>query len=319
MRATSGAGENAGAGGAAEVSPRRRRAAVLRARRAPFIELLRTTPPRTVCPNFYILAHANGCSFAPNCSYCYLKSSLWHVAEPQVFVNTDRLLREVRRWIERAPLESYVLNTGNLSDSLAFEGARPLAGALVELFRAQAEARGRPHTLLLVTKGGLEECAALLATPPCRNAIVSFSVNHPEAARQYEAGAAPPAERLEAARRLKARGWRVRLRLDPLIEGYDYDALVREAAALAPERVTLGSLRAERNLYPRVGAELFAALEEPADPRDYARYPLPRRLALYRRVLERLRPIPCALCEETENVWRALGLDAESRACNCAL
>jgi len=47
-----------------------------------------------------------------------------------------------------------VLNAGNLSDSLCFERDRPLVESLVALFRREAEASGRPHTLLLVTKGG---------------------------------------------------------------------------------------------------------------------------------------------------------------------
>ena len=100
---------------------------VLRPRRTRFIELLRTTPARTVCPNFYLLAHANGCAFRPHCDYCYLKGSLWHVPVDSVFDNVTRMLADVRRWIARDDLETYVLNAGNLSDSLSFERVRPAA------------------------------------------------------------------------------------------------------------------------------------------------------------------------------------------------
>ena len=48
------------------------------------------------------------------------------------------MLEDVRRWIARDDLEAYLLNTGNLSDSLAFEDARPLIGELVEVFRKHA-------------------------------------------------------------------------------------------------------------------------------------------------------------------------------------
>ena len=78
-------------------------------------------------PNFYVLAHADGCTFSPPCTYCYLKSSFWYLGGPRAFSNSDRLFAEVRRWIRRDRLESYVLNTGNLSDSLAFEDRRPLS------------------------------------------------------------------------------------------------------------------------------------------------------------------------------------------------
>ena len=130
---------------------RSKRACVLRERTSKFIEIFRTTPPRTVCPNFYVLAHANGCTFSPRCSYCYLKSSFWYLKGQQAFTNVDKMLREARAWIARDDVESYILNTGNLSDSLAFEDMRPLVVQLVKVFRQEAEHKGRRHSLLLVT------------------------------------------------------------------------------------------------------------------------------------------------------------------------
>lgn len=291
---------------------------VLRERKSRFVEIFRTTPVQTVCPNFYVLSHANGCAFAPQCSYCYLKSSLWHLDGQHVFTNTDRMAEEVRAWIARDELESYVLNAGNLSDSLVFEDARPMIAELVELFRAKAEASGRPHALLLVTKGGPEQCRVLLDRRPCANVIVSFSVNSPEAAEQYEKGAASAADRLEAARQLGRAGWRVRIRIDPMIAGCEYGPTIDAVRALKPERVTLGTLRAEANLPRFVENGLFDPLEQPADPKAMARYPRPMRMALYRQAVEGLREVcPVGLCEETPDVWTELGLDIDAKECNC--
>ncbi|MCX7935527.1 MAG: hypothetical protein N3A66_09765, partial [Planctomycetota bacterium] len=125
---------------------------VERPRRSRFVQIFRTTPAQTVCPNFYVLAHASGCRFNPLCSYCYLKSSFWFLRgrrQRQVFTNIGKMEREIRRWIDQDNLESYILNTGNLSDSLSFETVRPLMPRLIEIFRTQAERRHRPHTLLL--------------------------------------------------------------------------------------------------------------------------------------------------------------------------
>jgi DNA repair photolyase len=291
-----------------------------RARSRKFVEIFRTTPPATVCPNFFVLSHANGCTFAPQCTYCFLKSSFWYLTEPLAFDNVDKMLAEIRRWISRDDLESYVLNMGNLSDSLVFEKVRPLIADLIEVFRKEAEAKGRKHTLLLVTKGGTPECAPLSRLAPCRNVIVSFSVNAHDAARIHEKGAAPVSDRLGAAAKLKSRGWRVRIRVDPMIQGFDYSEIVREVAALAPERVTLGSLRAERNLPRHVGNGLFREMETPSNPKAMARYPKEQRLALYRPAVEALSPVcPVALCEETPDIWNALGLDTGAKNCNCAL
>jgi spore photoproduct lyase len=291
---------------------------MLRPRKTRFVEIFRTTPVNTVCPNFFVLQHAGGCTFAPQCSYCYLKSSFWYLARPQAFSNVKAMLADVRRWIRRDKLESFILNMGNLSDSLAFEAQRPVLPELVRVFREEAEKRGRPHSLLLVTKGGLRDSRTLLAQPACRNVIVSFSVNTPAAARQYEAGAAPVADRLRAARRLKDAGWRIRIRIDPMIAGFNYDSIAGEVRRLGPERVTLGSLRAEHSLPRFAGKKLFAALEKPSSQRGLARYPLRQRLALYRSAVRKLRGLcPLGLCEETPDVWRALGLDTEAKSCNC--
>lgn len=289
----------------------------LRERRSPFIDLFRTTPAQTVCPNFYVLSHANGCTFSPPCHYCYLKSTFWHLEGQEAFSNLDRMLEEVRRWIARDDLESYVLNTGNLSDSLAFEAVRPLVSQWVEVFR-ESRAAGRPHTLLLVTKGGVRDCRPVAEVAPCPSVIVSFSVNAPEVARRYEQGAAEVADRLAAARQLKAAGWRVRIRIDPMFKGWDYGGVIEEVRGLAPERVTLGTLRAEPHLLRVINDGLFADLEEPAGKRGLARYALATRLAVYRPAVERLRGVcPVGLCEETRDVWDALGLDAEAKSCNC--
>jgi spore photoproduct lyase len=155
---------------------------------------------------------------------------------------------------------------------------------------------------------------------PCRNVIVSFSVNAPEAARIHEKGAAPVADRLRAAARLKSRGWRIRMRIDPMIRGFDYRWIAEQVRRLAPERVTLGTLRAEHNLPRYVGNGLLKDLERPADPKTLARYPMSVRLALYRQASDVLsKVVPLALCEETLETWNALGLDAQSKKCNCAL
>jgi DNA repair photolyase len=293
---------------------------IKRKRRTKFVEIFRTTPTDTVCPNFYVLSHANGCTFAPLCTYCYLKSSFWYLARPQVFTNAGQMLDEVAEWIGTGGLETYMLNTGNLSDSLGFEKDRPIVKKLIELFRNEAEAKGKKHTLLLVTKGGRRECQSLLESKPCNNVIVSFSVNNPEAARQYEGGAASVAERMATAKELKSLGWRVRIRIDPMIAGFDYAGILEQVAQLEPERVTLGTLRADRALPRYVNEGLFAELEPPVKEKGLARYPKSTRLALYRSAIKKLKDIaPIGLCEETPDIWEALGLDTEAKQCNCCL
>jgi DNA repair photolyase len=294
------------------------RAPKLAERRTPFVQILRTTPARTVCPNFYVLSHANGCAFAPACDYCYLRSSLWYLETARLFTNVEDLVSDVHAWIARDHLESTVLNTGNLSDSLGFERERPIAARLVELFRVEAERKGRPHALLLVTKGGRREIAPLAGLEATPSVIVSFSVNASDAAAAHETGAPPVLERLAAARMLKNAGWRIRIRIDPMIAGHSYADLAALVGGLAPERVTLGSLRADRNLLSR-GNGVFAALEPPAEKDGLARYAFADRVRMYREAIDALAGRSVAgLCEETAEAWAAAGLDPESKTCNCA-
>ncbi|RPJ57540.1 MAG: hypothetical protein EHM23_20250 [Acidobacteria bacterium] len=293
---------------------------VKRERKSGFVELFRTTPVQTVCPNFYVLSHANGCRFQPSCSYCYLKSSFWYLHLPHVFTNKEDLFREVLAWIRRDDLESYVLNSGNLSDSLAFEIDRPITAELVLLFREHAEREGRPHCLLVVTKAGLEPCKPLLDQAPSPNVIVSFSFNSPEAAAALESGAAPMEERLAAARKIKSLGWRLRIRLDPMIRGFDYDGIALQIRDLAPELITLGTLRAERGLRRFLPRRLAAGLEQNADPRGLDRYPQAERIALCKHVAELIGGgIQVGLCEETQEVWDAVLGDWKNSRCNCSL
>jgi DNA repair photolyase len=291
---------------------------VMRERKSKFVEIFRTNPPKTVCPNFFVLAHANGCAFAPRCSYCYLKTSFRNRRKQDVFSNVEKMLKQAKTWIKQDDLESYVLNTGNLSDSLSFEAHRPLMSKLIELFRNEAEAKGRKHTLLMVTKGGLKECQVFFETKPCANVVISFSVNNPDAAKEHESGAPPIKERLLAARKLKKQGWRVRIRIDPMILGYDYKWITTEVKKLRPERVTLGTMRAEHGLEFFMPKELGEKLERPPEKRALARYPRESRLKLYRSAQRILGKIcPMGLCEETKDIWDALGLDTEAKSCNC--
>lgn len=90
------------------------------------------------------------------------------------------------------------------------------------------------------------------------------------------------------------------------------------AERLAPERVTLGCLRADRGLVKK-GNGVFAALDPLEEPDGLAWHPFADRIRMYRGALDALaNRVPVGLCEETEEAWTAVGLDPESNACNCA-
>jgi len=171
----------------------------------------------------------------------------------------------------------------------------------------------KTRSLLLVTKSA--DTSFFEARESLPTVIVSFSVNSTPAAKLFEKGAPSPTERLRAAARLKALGWRLRIRLDPIIleTGIEhYEEVCKAIADLDPERVTIGSLRQYPGVHrfspqaPRVG------LEKADDGR--MRYAVEVRSDAYRRIAEWLGFQP-ALCKETHIVWKALKW--RFSGCNC--
>ena len=157
----------------------------------------------------------------------------------------------------------------------------------------------------------------LVGRKPSDQIIVSFSVNSVESWRRFEKGTPDPVRRLECAARLKELGWRVRIRLDPVILDSGlrgYKMISERIASLRPERVTVGTLRQ----YP--GLRRFSrdapgkGLERSSDGR--LRYPLSVRKYVYETIAGWLGFAP-ALCKETIELWDELGWERDG--CNCTV
>jgi len=286
---------------------------VLRRRHTSFIHYFDKTPPGIICPHFYILAFANGCPF--HCDYCYLYLTLRHWPEPTVFSNTARMYQEIRDWLY-STREPSVLNAGELSDSLVWDSEITLTANLIPLFASQSR-----HRLLFLTKSAqISELIKLPATP---QVIISFSINAPEVSEKYEKRAVRSEARMMAARRLKELGWKIRLRVDPIIpvEGWKdfYANLVDMINEIQPETVTLGSLRffpTLRNHAPN--SDIFNYGIDEADPDGRMRIPFELRLEIYQHLISRLCNTRIGLCKETEKVHKVLGLPGLKQNCNCS-
>ena len=278
-----------------------------RRRVSPFIRLFREHSGKLLCPNFWMLAWANGCPY--HCSYCYLQGTFKGETDPIVFSNLKDMLREVSRWLAY-PGETRLLNTGELCDSLAITDV--VMKLLIPLFGRQSR-----HKLLLLTKS--DRVDGLLKLPHNGQTIISFSLNPPEVSRLYEPDAPPPGKRLEAARKCVRAGYRLHIRVDPMIpvEGWRkaYSRLAEEIAELKPERVTLGCLR----LYPSVKAfsqrskAVFQYVSE-RTPDGRFRPPEKTRIEMYQLMLSKLQGLEVGICKELPSIHEAL---KPSPLCNC--
>jgi len=244
---------------------------------------------------------------------------------PTVFTNKGDMKEELIKWAEETERPA-LLNTGELSDS--FLDVRYLE-ILFKTLAFNNDFRKR-HTLLFLTKSGMEAVKALDVYPALKNFIVSFSIS--TNAAMYELGAPPIEERLAAALKLTQIGWRIRLRIDPLIPENlsnkpvaDKDT-IEKMVEINPERITLGSLRFSH------GWRYHNMLRQATSESDHCgqnkrafkmRLPSEQRIAMYLEVIEALRTWgyqgPIGVCKETVNVYYELDLDASKPICNCSL
>jgi spore photoproduct lyase len=271
----------------------------VRERKSNFVKLFDKTPESVFCPHFYELVLSNGCPF--DCSYCYLKLTFRGKTKPTLFNNDWTKVQE-----ELDKVKKGVFSTGELADSLAI--VPPLLENALDYFEQQKD-----KYILLLTKS--TNIDILKNRKPSPQIIISFSVNSVEAANLYEKGSPDPMKRLESAKELKELGWRVRIRLDPIIleSGLEhYEPICKAIAELSSEVVTIGTLRQ----FP--GLHRFAK-EAPRDglkkaPDGRMRYPTQQRIEVYKQIADWLGFQP-SLCKEAVEMWETLGW--EFKDCNC--
>jgi spore photoproduct lyase len=218
---------------------------------------------------------------------------------------------------------------GELQDGLVFESAykkvtgKPLSHWIIPKFAEQTR-----HRLIFLTKSAEIQFARELA--PSKQVVFSWSVNAESVSRQWEVGTPSSMERLEAGSVMKAEGWPVRFRLDPMVPytGWQkgYAETIESINAIDPEMVTLGALRATSGKSLRTAAKrnsrddsIFDFLTEEKDPSGFKyRLPLDKQIELFRFAIDRLSgSIIPALCKEDQSLWRALGL--RFNGCHCLL
>lgn len=272
-----------------------------------------------VCCNYLVMNFSSNCPF--DCSYCFLQDYLANNPALKVFTNVAESLAEIAPVLQAHPERTFRIGTGELADSLALDHLTDLSCELVPFF-AQ-----RPNALLeLKTKS---DCIGnLLRLDPKDRVVVSWSMNAPAIAALEERGTANLDERIAAAERVQAAGYKIGFHFDPLIahdgweEGYR-DVIQRMFRRLDTRRiawVSLGSLR----ITPRLKAAIKArsargpllTSELVPGPDGKARVWRGLRVKMYRRMLEWLRAVdaqmPLYICMEPAGVWESVFGEAPS-------
>jgi spore photoproduct lyase len=272
------------------------------------------------CCNYLVMNLASNCPM--DCGYCFLQEYLADTVPLTAYVNPEAALAELAQVLDRHTDRRFRIGTGELADSLALDPVTGLSAELVPFFAA------RPNALLeLKTKTTAVD--GLLALDPKERVVVSWSLAPAAAVAVAESGTPPIADRLAAARRVVAAGYKVGVHFDPMIEhagwaeGYR-DLVAAVAAAVPAERlawVSMGALRFSPGLRTKVrsrfpGTPLLAGEQVPSADGKWRDFQ-PLRVDMYRRVRAfgeaALPDVPLYLCMETPDVWqRVFGTAPES-------
>jgi spore photoproduct lyase len=280
-------------------------------------------PNDVVCPHFFELKWANGCYF--NCAWCYLQGTFRFrpMKKKPYLKDMNKIKSHLLSFFENVEGGPYMLNSGELSDSLLFEhNGYSLSEHIIPLFVDQDK-----HKLLILSKSS--NVSKLIEYGPTDRVVVSFSVNAEKVADRWEKGAPPVSLRLQAAREVQDAGFELRLRIDPMVpvENWSdyYGSLLEkifDEYELRPSRITLGSLRGLQSTINNAWDKSWVDyLDENSNWGK--KISKGKRLAMYSFIKNKVKIdygyTQLAFCKETIDLWNKLDMDYKKIKCNCML
>jgi spore photoproduct lyase len=274
-----------------------------------------------LCCGYTILNTGTGCPLT--CSYCVLQA---YLNNPFItlYANLDEMWDEFAANGCMLQQETLRIGTGEYGDSLALEH-------LTDFIPSMLLFLGRKRNAVLELKTKTTHIEPLLGQDHGGKVIVSWSLNAEEIALSEEHGAALIADRIKAAGRLAAEGYRIGFHFDPLIaftgweQGYKrtVDMIASHVPASSIAWVSLGALRYMPQL-KNISRQRFSASriftgEFVPGLDGKMRYFQPIRIELFARLAALLRAyspdIFIYLCMESPLVWQqALGFAPSSNA-----
>ena len=161
--------------------------------------------------NFYF-SHMLNCLY--DCRYCFLQG-MYRSANYVLFVNYEDFADSMDHRIDNNPAKQTWFFSGYDCDSLALEPISNFLDFFLDYFAT------RPNAYLeLRTKS--TQIRKLLECEPLDNVVTAFSFTPDPVSRTLEHKVPSVAKRVDAMRSLAEKGWKVGVRLDPMIFYTDY-------------------------------------------------------------------------------------------------
>ncbi len=293
---------------------------------------------RMMCPHFDRLKLAsNGCFY--QCDWCYLKLT-YRAAFPFITIKAE--YDKIRRLLGKRLKESHapiMFNSGEMADSLALDHLTRAGREFIPWF-----GRSKNGYLFMLTKS--DNVGDILDLDHNGHTVIAWSMNNAAVSRKFEIGAPSFRRRLAAAKKVQEAGYPLRIRLDPIVPFHGWkeayaDTIKEVFAEVAPERVTLGTLRFEKGFYnmrnsifttgpdlpqmmedmqPMFPPKIFPGNKHPKSGKY--RFNESKRNEIFSFAVEEIRKYSdcrIALCKESETVWNSVGLDVSRCSCVCQL
>lgn len=281
------------------------------------IKLFNKTPDDIACGPFWEIRWAYGCPL--NCSYCYLRGTMRGRMKPS-YVRFEEIERCAREAFERIK-EPSIFNSGELSDSLMNSS---LMGQIVDLFEEQQK-----HKIYLLSKYGIKNIGFLLEKPR-KQVICGWSINPDIVASRWEARAAIPSDRIEAASLVWEMGYDTRIRIDPIfpVDNWKkyYGKLLEDIfSTFLPNRIILGTPRGlwkTINYANKAGVDMSWTKYFKEDTGWGKKLPFELRKEIYTFFYDKLNYLnypkhKISICKETQRMWEEIDIKNKRKICNC--
>lgn len=157
------------------------------------------------CCDYTILHTGTFCTM--DCSYCILQA-YFHPPVLQYFAGLETLGNSLEQVFCQNKI--FRIGTGEYTDSLIWEEISPQPKFLVETF-------ARQNNCLLELKTKTVNIDSLLPLDHNGKTVIAWSLNTPDIIRSEEKGTAALKARLEAARRVESKGYRLAFHFDPMV------------------------------------------------------------------------------------------------------
>ena len=197
----------------------------------------------------YYFSHLLNCLY--DCRYCFLQG-MYPSAHYVLFVNFENFEEEIRRTTELNNKPSWFFS-GYDCDSLALESVTGFAEHFLSFFENLPNAWIELRTKSVTTQ-------VLQKMKPLSNVVVAFSFTPEEISQQIEHGVPPLPSRIKAMSRLAEQGWKLGLRIDPLIHCQNFEIRYRKLfeeifGAVSEESihsVSLGAFRMPSGFFKKI-------------------------------------------------------------------